>query len=134
MLKIISVPVAILFFLMLPSCKSSIKPESLYGKWNYIKVFKPEANPVDSVSRLELSEMKPYIEFSKGNKLQIMWGGELLSHGSFETNGNNIHYTELLEGGQTRKFSFYVSKLTDKEIIFETVGDDGSRVAAVKAE
>jgi hypothetical protein len=34
--------------------------------------------------------------------------------------------------GKKREFPFVVSKLTDKEIIFETTGKDGSRVTAVK--
>ena len=134
MLKNIFPSIVIVTLLVFSACKSSIKPDALYGRWNYIKVFKPEANPVDSVSNLELQEMKPYIEFSEGNKLVIMWGGELLSHGTFTTEGNNIHYTEILQDGQKHVFPFYVSKLTDKEIIFETVGKDGSRVTAVRAK
>lgn len=115
----------------LSACKTSVSPENLRGKWNYIKVFKPDASPPDSVSTMEIEEMKPYIEFSGDNKLQITWGGEVLSKGTYVVNGSNLNFTEVFADGTKRSFPFYVSKLTDKEIIFETVGEDGSRVTAV---
>jgi uncharacterized membrane protein len=61
-----------------------------------------------------------------------MWGGKVLSHGKFKTDGKNIRYTETLPDGKTREFPFWVMKLTDKEIVFETMGADGSRVTAVR--
>ncbi|RCH56604.1 hypothetical protein DJ568_01725 [Mucilaginibacter hurinus] len=133
MFKGFASPAFVIIILLFSACKSSIKPEALYGRWNYIKVFKPEANPVDSVSRSELEIEKPYIEFGKDNKLLIIWGGKVLSHGTFTTDGDNIHFTEKLEGNQTRTFPFYVSQLTEKIIVFETLGVDGSRVMAVKS-
>jgi hypothetical protein len=125
------VPV-IVFILAISSCKSSINANDLYGKWKYIKVEKPNAYPPDSVSSAELSMQSPYIQFSTNNTLVIMWGGKALSHGKFIVEGHNIQYTESLPDGSTRKFPFWVSKLTDKDLVFETKGEDGSRVTAVK--
>jgi hypothetical protein len=68
--------------IFLSACKMGVKPENLRGKWKYVKVFKPEASPPDSVSTMELEEMKPYIEFTGDDKLQIIWGGEVLSKGT----------------------------------------------------
>ena len=46
--------------------------------------------------------------------------------------GNNILVKEILEGGKTREFPFIVSKLDDKNLIFETKGDESARVTTVK--
>lgn len=123
---------AAVFAFLLYSCKSSISSNKLYGKWKYTRVEKPNANPPDSVSTLELNAVQPYIQFSADNTLQIIWDGKVLSHGKFTIDGQNIRYTESLPDGSTRQFPFWVSKLTDKQIIFETSGEEGSRVTAVK--
>src|SRR5258708_39802057 len=94
---------AILFILVIASCKSSINAVDLYGKWKYIKVEKPNAYPPDSVTSTELSMQSPYIQFSANNTLVIMWGGKVLSHGKFTIEGHNINYTESLPDGTTRK-------------------------------
>ena len=114
------------------SCKLPISPNDLYGKWKYIKVTNPNATPPDSVASDDLAAQAPYIQFSTNNTLLIFWGGKILSHGKFKLDGRNIQYTESLPDGTTRTFPFWVSELTDKEIIFETTGADGSRVTAVK--
>jgi hypothetical protein len=44
----------------------------------------------------------------------------------------NIRIKENLPAGTTRAFPFWVSELTDKEIVFATLGQDGSKVTAVK--
>ena len=124
-----------LFFfaaLLFSACKPAIKPGDLYGKWNYTKLEKPNANPPSVEPDWKLKIEKPYIEFSKNNDLIIMWGGKILSHGKFITDGKNIRYTESLPDGKTREFPFWVMKLTDKEIVFETLGQDGSMVTATK--
>ena len=117
---------------ILYSCKLPISSNDLYGKWKYIKVTNPNANPPDSVSSDDLAAQSPYIQFATNNTLIIIWGGKILSHGNFKLDGRNIQYTESLPDGTTRTFPFWVSELTDKEIIFETKGADGSRVTAVK--
>ncbi|AMR30393.1 hypothetical protein A0256_02645 [Mucilaginibacter sp. PAMC 26640] len=117
--------------LLFAACKSGIEPQGLYGKWNYIRVEKP-ASPSDSLKSYEIDEQKPYIVFNKDHTLQIFWGGKLLSHGKFSTAGQDIKYREELGDGKVRDFPFSVNKLTDKQIIFETLGEDGSRVTAVR--
>jgi hypothetical protein len=120
---------AICFF---AGCKPSISADELYGKWKYTKVAQPNAHPPDSVRSDDLARQSPYIQFSKNNTLEIIWGGKMLSHGKFTVDGRDIRYTESLEDSTTRQFPFWVSELNDKEIVFETKGADGSRVTAVR--
>jgi hypothetical protein len=130
-----NIPYIAAAILLLASCKQQkikLTTDQLYGKWNYIKVENPNAHPPDSVKSDELKIQKPYILFSK-DSVQMWWGGGLLSRGSYKVSGDSIQYKEILPGGQTRVFPFIVSKLTDKEIEFETTGEDGSLVTAVKA-
>jgi hypothetical protein len=117
---------------LVTACKPSISADELYGKWKYTKVAQPNAHPPDSVRSDDLALQSPYIQFSKNNTLEIIWGGKVLSHGKFTVDGRNIRYIESLEDGTTRQFPFWVSELTDKEIVFETKGVDGSRVTAVR--
>jgi hypothetical protein len=127
---IIYIP-AVLLISCFASCKSSIKPEELYGKWKYIKIEKPK-DPDDIIKDADVAAQSPYIQFSKDSSLVIMWGGKVLSHGKFTIDGDNIRYTESLPDSTTRQFPFWVSKLTDKDLIFETTGENASRVTAVK--
>jgi len=122
-----------LFSVLLLSCHQGIKPGALYGDWKYTKIDKPKSDdPTDTVSNADLADNAPYISFLKNNQLIIHWGGKVLSHGSFNIEGNNINYTEQLPSGQKRTFPFWVSKLDDKNIIFETLDNEGSRVTAVR--
>lgn len=115
------------------SCKPALKPESLVGKWNYIKVENPYSpNPPDTVSAQELADKHPYIRFSQNGVLLMMWGGRVLSHGTYKLENGNINYTEQMPDGKTRTFPFWIKKLTDTEIIFETKEDDAIRVTARK--
>jgi hypothetical protein len=123
---------AFILLLSLAACKPALKPDNLYGTWKYIKVENPNETPPDSVSRSTLQEESPSIRFTKGDSLIIIWGGKLLSHGKFVIDGMNISYTEALPGGKTHTFPFYVSEITDKELIFETLGEEGTKVTAVK--
>lgn len=113
------------------ACTPGLSPERLYGTWNYTRVEKPKS-PGDSVTRFDIAEQKPSIVFNKDNTLQIYWGGKILSHGKYTTAGMDIKYKEDLGEGKTRDFPFSVSELTDKKIIFETLGEDGSKVTAVR--
>lgn len=119
-----------LFFLV--ACNSSITANQLYGKWKYVKDEQPNASPPDSTSSGDLKIEDPSIQFFKDNSLQIWWGGKMISHGKFTCEGHNIQYTETLPDGTTRKFPFWVSVLTGKQIVFETKGVDGTRITAVK--
>lgn len=132
MIKKTLITLTVLSFL-LTACKHSIDADKLYGSWRYIKVEKPRSDDAaDTTSTSALDENKPYINFSTKNELTIYWGGKILSHGTFKITDNNINYTEQLGGGQTRTFPFYVSELSDKQLIFETLDKDGSRVTAIK--
>ena len=123
---------AILFILLISACKPAIKPAGLYGTWKYIKVENPNQTPPDSVSAYDLQQQSPSIRFTQADSLLITWGGKVLSHGKFVLDGSNIRYTEDMPGGKTRQFPFSVSKITGKDLIFETLGVDGTRVTAVK--
>jgi len=126
-----------LFILILSTaiiaCKRPVTSDKLYGQWEYVKIDHPNADGLtDTISTAELKANAPYIDFSKNGKLSIVWGGKILSQGTYRISGNNINYTEQLPDGKTRTFPFWVSKLDDKNIVFETVGNDASRVTAVK--
>lgn len=122
-----------ILFILITACKHRIKTDTLYGNWKYIKIDKPRGDDqADTVTTAELEEQKPEISFSTKNQLVIYWGGKILSQGTFAVDGDNINYTEQLPGGKSRTFPFWVSKLDDKTIVFETVDKDGSRVTAIK--
>lgn len=125
-------PVYILLaFLLLASCKPAIKPENLYGKWKYIKIEHPSDDP-PVMPADQLNNVSPYIEFSKNNTYLIMWGGRVISHGKFKPDGRNIQITETLPDSSTRNFPFWVSELSDTQIIFQSTGENSSKVTAVK--
>ncbi|HVV56232.1 MAG TPA: hypothetical protein VHC47_12940 [Mucilaginibacter sp.] len=125
--------VTISLLIVLSSCtkKVTVKAEDLLGKWKYIRVESPYHNPPDTVTATELDIAKPYILFSK-DSVQIWWGGELLSRGSYKLSGDSIRVNEILKDGRTREFPFIVSKITGKQLMFGTTGDDGTLVTAVK--
>jgi len=121
----------VLFIFILISCGGAVKQEDLYGNWDYIKVESP-SNSEENLSDQELLEAKPSISFTSSQDLTIMWGGKRLSYGKFRIEGNLIRYTENLGGGQSREFPFLISKLTDKELVFETMEQNATRVTAVR--
>jgi hypothetical protein len=120
------------FVILLSACKPTIKPADLYGTWKYIKVENPNETPPDSVSHDDLAQQSPYIKFTTTDSLIIIWGGKLLSHGKFTIEGNNIQYKEDMPGGKSRSFPFYISKIDSKNLVFETLGEEGTRVTAVR--
>ncbi|MEO8886815.1 MAG: hypothetical protein ABI367_12175 [Mucilaginibacter sp.] len=133
-MTIVSKPIIVFIaaITLLTACKRDVTPEKLYGNWRYVKIENPGTNPPSTDPDWKLKLEHPSIVFSKNNELTIWWNGKILSHGTFGVDVNNIRYKEILEGGRTSEFPFYVSKLTDSEIVFETLGPDGSRVTAVK--
>ena len=114
------------------SCQNITKPEALYGKWKYIKIENNSVSNTNIVTSEQLESEEPYISFSKNDSLLIWWGGKVLSHGSYKIEGDKIQFKEILADGKIREFPFIVSKLDDKNLIFETNGDDGAKVTAVK--
>jgi len=113
------------------SCKTSVNPEDLYGKWKYVKV-EHTHDATDTLRSTDLAYQAPYILFSKNNDYIINWGGKVLSNGHFTTDGMNIRIKENLPDGNTRDFPFWVVKITGKELVFETKGEDGTKVTAVR--
>ena len=117
------------FFLFL-SCSGSVDPKDLYGKWNYVKVV--NADPEDITSNEKLKHASPKIHFSESQELKIEWGGEQISSGKFKLDGKMIRYTETLEGGRTREFPFLINKLTETELVFQTMEKNYTIVTAIK--
>jgi hypothetical protein len=117
---------------LLASCQKAIKPGALYGKWKYTKIDNTSVSSTSNVTSEQLESEEPYIQFSKNDSLLIWWGGKILSHGSYKIDGNKIQVKEILADGKTREFPFIVSKLDNKNLIFETTGDEGARVTAIK--
>jgi hypothetical protein len=118
--------------LLVSACKHSVTATDLYGKWKYTKVENPNQSPPNGVPADELKEQAPYIEFTKSGSLRMVWGGKLLSHGTFTVDGANIQYKEILPEGTSRSFPFYISSFEVNTMVFETVGKDVSRVTVVK--
>jgi|GEM_PF-674438 len=113
------------------SCKPSVNSAGLYGKWDYIKIEHPTHDRPD-IAAAELKQQGASIEFLKDNTFVIMWGGNALSKGKFTAAGDKIQINESLPDGTTRSFAFYITKISDTEITFETKGSENSRVTAVK--
>lgn len=114
------------------ACSLSIKPENLYGKWKYVKIDNTSVSSTNNVTSEQLQSESPYIQFSKNDSLLIWWGGKVFSHGSYKIDGDKIQFKEILDNGKIREFPFIVSKLDDKNFVFETTGEDGARVTAVR--
>lgn len=117
----------LLFFF---SCNKSIEQEDLYGKWKYVKVV--NADPEDITSDEELKQASPAIIFTETNDIIIEWGGKQLSKGKYKLDGKMIRYTESLEGGRTREFPFLISKLSDNELVFQTMEKNYTVVTAIR--
>jgi len=122
---------ATILLCMLASCKLSIKIETLYGKWKYVKIENNSVANITNVTSEQLEAESPYIKFTK-DSLMIWWGGKVLSHGTYKIDDNQIQFKEIQPGGKIREFPFIVSKLDNKNLVFETKGDDGSKVTAVR--
>jgi len=120
--------------ILFSACQQNIKPSLLYGKWKYIKLEHPKSDGAsDTLTTSELNAADPYISFTTENKLMISWEGKIISHGTFTTDLHNIVYTEQLPDSTFRTFPFFVSKLDEKTIVFETLDKkDAARVTAVK--
>lgn len=121
----------ILVLLMFPACRPGVDPEDLYGSWKYVKVVSPSA-PAEDLDADLLAAESASISFTRPDSLVIWWGGRKLSRGKFRTEGNLIRYTETLEGGTTREFPFKVNRLTDRELVFQTMSEGGTIVTAIR--
>lgn len=119
-----------LIFALCSSCTNDIKPEKLYGRWNYVDV--DNSNPQDTLPDGELELQSPAIIFNDKNDLFIEWGGKKLSSGKFRIEGKMIRYTEDLPGGQKREFPFLIKSLDNKELVFQTMEQNVTTVRALK--
>src|ERR1700761_535656 len=114
-----------LLLLAFVACKPSVTPEALYGKWKYINLESQKDNP--STIEYKLKVQQPSIEFTKKDSLIMVWGGAVLAKGKFRIDGDKIMFNQDLEGGRKYEFPFFVSQLTDKQIVFETKGEEASK-------
>ena len=121
-------------FVLLEACSVSVDDQKLAGSWDYIRIENLNPASQDSTTSDDLNAAKPFIKFSEKDKLEINWAGKLLSSGVYYVDGSMIRYKENLPGGQQREFPFLVKKLTDTELVFETMSRDGTRVYAVKRD
>ena len=125
-----SFPVLIFCILLCSSCSFEVEKNDLLGRWNYIKVV--NADPEDITSEEELKQASPAMIFTETNDLIIEWGGKQLSKGKYKLDGKMIRYTEFLEGGRTREFPFLIRKLSDNELVFQTMEKNYTIVTAIR--
>ena len=125
-------PVVFVCLMLLTACSGTISPEKLTGTWNYVHIEELNPNAEDPTTDQDLKNAKPFIRFSKDQKLEIVWQGKTLSSGNFKMEGKMIRYTENLPDGSQREFPFLIKELSDHKIVFETMSRDGARVTAVK--
>lgn len=118
--------------LLFTACKPAVKPEMLYGTWKYTRLENTNTNPPDTLTYYQLHSNSPSIRFTKSDSVVIIWSDTVLLRGTFTVNGSDINIKQLLPGGKTSQFPFSVSKLTDKQIIFESHGEAASKVTAMK--
>lgn len=118
--------------LLFATCKPTVKPETLYGTWKYTKLENLNAYPPDTLTSYQLHSNSPSIRFTKSDSVVIIWSDTVLLRGTFTVDGSNINIKQILPGGKTSQFPFSVSKLTDKQITFESHGADASKVTAAK--
>jgi hypothetical protein len=134
MIKITSIK--FLFFsisfllVILTSCSKSIDIEDLYGRWDYISI--KNADPEDIMTDEEVKSQKPYIIFKSNNELIISWADKQISYGKFKMDGKMIRYTENLGDERTRDFPFLILKLSENELVFQTMEKNFTKVSAKK--
>lgn len=119
-------------FMILGACTFTLDQQKLVGNWDYVKIENLNPGAEDSTTLAEVQKAKPFIQFSKDNQLRIFWDGKQLSSGTYRIDGKMIRYKEDLPDGVQREFPFLVSKLSEDEIVFETMTSEGTRVTAVK--
>ena len=125
-------PIISFCILILAACSGSVSQEKLVGKWDYIQIENLNSQSEDSTTVADLKAARPYIQFSNANKLQIFWAGKLLSTGNYRIDGKMLRYTEMLPDGAKRDFPFLVKELSEEQIVFETMTNEGTRVTARK--
>jgi hypothetical protein len=123
---------SLLFIVILAACSNTVNSENLSGTWDYIHIEDLNPNSENPTTDQDLKDAKPFIHFTRENKLEIVWAGKVLSSGTFRMDGKMIRYKEDLPDGTQREFPFLVKSLSETQIIFETMSREGTRVTAVK--
>lgn len=116
--------------IMFWGCTPSVEDKDVYGVWQYIKVENPNQGEVTPDE--ELKENTPSIQFSEGNRLEMIWGGKVLSKGTYHIEYPVINYEENLQENGSRKIKFLIKKLEDDILVFQTMEADAVRVTARK--
>lgn len=116
--------------IMFWGCTPSVEDKDVYGVWQYIKVENPNQGEVTPDE--ELKENTPSIQFSEGNRLEMIWGGKVLSKGTYHIEYPVINYEENLKENGSRKIKFLIKKLEDDILVFQTMEADAVRVTARK--
>ena len=116
--------------IMFSGCTRSVENKYIYGVWQYVKVENPNQGQVTPSE--ELKENNPSIQFSEGNKLEMIWGGKVLSEGTYHIAYPVINYEEDLKEKGSRKIKFLIKKLEDDILVFQTIEADAVRVTARK--
>lgn len=114
------------------ACTRSLKDEDLYGVWQYVKIENPNQGTVTPDE--EVRENDPSIRFSDGNKLEMVWNGEILSHGTYHLQYPLINYREDLKEKGSREIKFLIKKLENDVLVFQTMEADAIRVTARKVD
>lgn len=128
-MKVVSLP--FMLMMLLVACSSGIKQEDLLGTWKYLKVDKPEQEPPSSMPEDELKANHPSIVFTK-EKLRMIWGGKVLSQGTYKLEYPTIAYKEELPNGGKRDIRFLIKEFKDGQLVFQTMEPDPVRVTARK--
>lgn len=124
------ISLSISLLILFNSCSNGIDAKDLYGRWDYISI--KNADPEDIMTDAEVKSQKPYIIFKSNNELLISWADKQISQGNFKMDGKMIRYTENLAGGRTRDFPFLIIKVTENELVFQTMEKNFTRVTAKK--
>jgi hypothetical protein len=122
----------LLLISVISACKSEMNPKLLYGKWKYVKLENPDANPPETMPAFKLQFNHPSIEFTRDNQLIMLWKDSVISHGTYQLEKDQVKFKERLSDGSFREFPLIIKTLTDHQLVFQTNGEDGSRVTAVK--
>lgn len=125
-------PLFFLWIILVTACSGTIGKEELTGTWDYVHIEDLSPNAEDPTTDQDLKDAKPFIRFSKDQRLEIVWQGSILSSGNFNMDGRMIRYTENLPDGSQRQFPFLIKELSADKIVFETMSREGTRVTAIK--
>jgi len=130
MSKILSWCILWLAVIAISGCSRSVKNEEMHGVWKYIQVENPNQGTITPAEEIEANE--PSIRFSPGNKLEMTWGGKVLSEGTYRIAYPVIEYRENLKEKGSREIKFLIKKFEDNVLVFQTMEADAVRVTARK--